>query len=74
MELSDIEAEEKEGGENVGHEIINTGDGSQLINEPRKWQSQNKNNPKFSFIWGNFSVYKQYQGVFGVRGGIVVCG
>ena len=53
MELSDIQAEErKKGGkkgreENVGHEISNTGDGNQLINETNPEESQNKNSPKF---------------------------
>ena len=52
MELPDIQAEKKKKGgkkgheENVGHEIINTGDGNQLINETNPEESQNKNSTK----------------------------
>ena len=51
MELPDIQAEEKTGGEkgheeNIGREIINTGDGNQLINETNPEESQNKNSTK----------------------------
>ena len=52
MELPDIQAEEKNREErrgreeNVGREIINTGDGNQLINETNPEEPQNKNSTK----------------------------